>query len=514
MHQRCRRRLRPLCFLRRGIHSTSVPTPADAATDATLLGRLTCLLLLHRFSAAARLLSSSVPLTPAVLHAALSRVRLDPDAALHLFRLAPSRPSLLAHAQLLHILARARRSADARALLASLLSAQPPAPPLFPHLVEVYKDFTFSADSFDLLLRALANAGHLDGALQVFDEMTKLGCCPTVRSCNSMLNLTEAGDLGTVMSVFEQMQRAWTLPDKFTVAIMAKAYCRDRGVAHAVEFVEEMKKMSVEVNLVAYHAVMNGYCEVGQTEDARRVFESLPSRGLSPNVVTYTMLVKGYCKEDKVEEAEGIIREIRKNKQISVDEVAYGAVMNGYCQKGQMEDAARLQNEMTNVGFQVNLFVYNTVINGYCKLGRMVEAHKVLHEMENAGVRPDPYSYNSLVDGYCRKGLMSNAFEICDTMVRNGFAVTIVTYNALLKGFFLLGSIDDALKLWFFMLKRGIAADEISCSTMVDGFFKAGKTQKALNLWKETFARGLVKTQLHLTWLPMGCVIMGGCMKQ
>nr|CAB3461869.1 unnamed protein product [Digitaria exilis] len=348
----CCRRLRPLYFLRRSIHS-SAPAPADAGTDATLLGRLTRLLLLHRFSAAARLLSSSGPLTPALLNAALSRVRLDPDAALHLFRLAPSRPSLLAHAQLLHILARARRSSDARALLASLLSARSPPPPLFPHLVEVYKDFTFSAAAFDLLLRALANAGHLDGALQVFDEMRKLGCRPTVRSCNSLLNrLTQVGDLGTVVVVFEQMQRAGALPDEFTVAVMAKAYCRDRGVAHAVEFVEGMKKMGVEVNLVAYHTLMNGYCEVGQAEDAKRVLESLPSRGLSPNLVTYTLLVKGYCKEEKMEEAEGVIKEIRKNKHLEVDEVTYGVVINGYCQRGRMDDASRLCNEMINAGLQ------------------------------------------------------------------------------------------------------------------------------------------------------------------
>ncbi|KAK3140397.1 hypothetical protein QOZ80_5AG0400330 [Eleusine coracana subsp. coracana] len=423
MHRRCRL-LRPLPCLHRGVHSSAPPAGADASTDTTLLGRLTRLLLLHRFPAAARLLSFS-PFTATLLHAALRRVRLDPDAALHVFRLAPSRPSLLAHAQLLHILARARRSADARALLASLLSAKPRAPPLLPHLVEVYKDFSFSAASFDMLFRALADAGQLASALQVFDEMPKVGCRPTMRSCNVVLNrMVQAEDLGAAEAVFKQMKDAGIVPDEFTAAIMAKAYCRDGRVSYAMKFLEEMEKMGVEVNLVAYHAVMDAYCALGQTEDARKLFELLRGRGLSPNVVTYTLLLKGYTKEGRMEEAERILREITENEHVTADEVAYGAVINGYCQKGGMENAARVRNEMMSAGFQVNLFVYNAMINGYSKLGRMVEAHKVLHEMEEVG-------------------FVDVSFSLRDEMLSIGLTPVLVT-NVYLP----MGDVDDSLFVW------------------------------------------------------------------
>ncbi|KAF0891857.1 hypothetical protein E2562_011257 [Oryza meyeriana var. granulata] len=335
-------------------HAPTPSTEAGAATDTSLLGRLTRLLLLNRFSAAARLLSSS-PLTPALLHAALRRVRLDPDAALQLFRLAPSRPSLVSHAQLIHILARARRFHDTRALLSSLLSVRPPhAEPFFPHLAEVYRDFSFSAVSFDLLLRAHTDADQLSSALNVFDGMGKVGCRPSIRSCNHLLNkLVQAGDPGMAVMVYEQMRIAGVSPDEFTVAILANAYCRNGRVAQAVEFVDEMEGMGLEVNLVAYHAVMDCYCGMGRTEDARRILGSLKGKGLSPNVVTYTLLVKGYCKGGRMEEAERVVRVMKENGDIIVDEVAYGIMINGYCQSGRMEDATREGFQMLEVCLRV-----------------------------------------------------------------------------------------------------------------------------------------------------------------
>jgi leucine-rich PPR motif-containing protein len=183
----------------------------------------------------------------------------------------------------------------------------------------------------------------------VFDEMGKFGCRRTLRSCNRLLNqLVQAGDVGAAVSVFEQIRCAGTLPDEFTVAIMAKAYCRDGRVAQAADFVKEMEGIGVEVNLVAYHALMDGYCEVGQTEVAGRLLLSLKGKGLSPNVVTYTLLVKGYCKEGMMEKAERMVREIKENEKIVVDEVAYGALINGYCQRGEMENANRIRAEMPN----------------------------------------------------------------------------------------------------------------------------------------------------------------------
>ncbi|KAI4979393.1 hypothetical protein ZWY2020_016146 [Hordeum vulgare] len=529
MLQRCHL-LRPVSSplrRRRPIHS-SAPSQTDgevgAATDPTLLGRLTRLLLLHRFPAVSRLLSSS-PLTHALLHAALRRVRLDPDAALHLFRLAPYCPSLLAHAQLLHILAHARRLPAARALVASLLSARSgsAAPSLFPHLAEVYRDFSFSAASFDLLLRAHADAGQLTDALHVFDEMGRFGCRRTLRSCNRLLNqLVQAGDVGTAVAVFEQMRCDGTLPDEFTVAIMAKAYCRDGRVTEAVVFVQDMERMGVEVNLVAYHAVMDGYCGVGQTEAARRILLSLESKGLSPNVVTYTLLVKAYCKEGRVEEAEKLLRDMRENEKIVVDEVAYGAVINGYCQRGRMEDANRVRSEMVGVGLQVNLFVYNTLINGYCKLGRMVEVEKLLQEMEDGGVSLDKYSYNTLVDGYCREGSMNKAFRTCDMMGKVDEANLVLqnlvgtdmipdcSANTLDIGKVahaiesVAGFVDVAFGLRDAMLGVGLTPDIVTYNSLIYGLCKSGNVPRAVSLFNKLHSKGMSPTAITYNTLIDG----------
>ena len=76
-------------------------------------------------------------------------------------------------------------------------------------------------------------------------------------------------------------------------------------------------------------------------------------------------------------------------------------------------DRLVLQMKEEGIVFRESLFIMIMKYYGYVTNGRLDESKAVLNEsMSNIGCDPDVYTYNVLIRGLCKKGCMASAHEV------------------------------------------------------------------------------------------------------
>ncbi|WZZ80594.1 hypothetical protein YC2023_101166 [Brassica napus] len=463
-----------------------------------LIERVSRLLVLGRYDA---LHDLSLDFSDQLLNSLLRTSRLHPQACLEVFNLASKqqtfRPDYKSYCKMVHILSRARMYDQTRAYLSELVGLNHSCFVIWDELVRVYKSFHFSPTVFDMVLKVYAEKSLVKEALHVFDNIGSVGRVPSLLSCNSLLsNLVKKGEYFVALLVYDQMVSLGVSPDVFTCGIVVNAYCRNGEVEKGVEFAKEMEsEFGLEMNVVVYNSLVNGYAMIGDVEGVRRVLGLMSDKGVIKNVVTYTSLVKCYCKKGLMEEAEKVFESVEE-----ADQRVYGVLIDGYCRCGRVSDAVRVHDDMLRKGVRTNATICNSLINGYCKAGELVEAERMFMRMKD----PDHYTYNTLVDGYCRAGRVNEALKLCDRMCEKEVVPTVMTYNTLLKGFTRVGAYHDVVSLWKTMIKRGVSGNEISCSTLLEALFKLGDFDEAMKLWENVLARGLLTDTVTLNVMISG----------
>ncbi|XP_026389165.1 pentatricopeptide repeat-containing protein At1g64583, mitochondrial-like [Papaver somniferum] len=72
--------------------------------------------------------------------------------------------------------------------------------------------------------------------------------------------------------------------------------CEGGLVDEALVLFSEMHCDSNTVpNVIVYTSLVNGFCNSGRLNEAKRVFDEMVSRGIFANVTTYTTLIHGHC---------------------------------------------------------------------------------------------------------------------------------------------------------------------------------------------------------------------------
>ncbi|KAL4391766.1 hypothetical protein AHAS_Ahas03G0277900 [Arachis hypogaea] len=232
-------------------------------------------------------------------------------------------------------------------------------------------------------------------------------------------------------------------------------------------------------DIVMYTIVMDGLFKVG-TED---MFQTILKFNLVPNCVAYSALLDGYCKVGDMEPAELVLQNMDK-EHVLPNVVTFSSIMNGYAKKGMLnkavvceqEAAVRFYKEMKSQGLEENNVIFDILLKNLKRVGRMEEAESLIKDMCSWGLCPD--IVNSLIDGYFNDGNESAALSIIHEMTEKNTQFDVVAYNALIKGLLKLGKYDPE-SVFPKMIELGLAPD-------------SGEFEKAMDVLSEMLVMGLV----------------------
>ena len=105
--------------------------------------------------------------------------------------------------------------------------------------------------------------------------------------------------------------------------------------------------------------------------------------------------------------------------------ICFNSLIDSCARCGAMDQAARLLEDMTELGVELDLITYSTIIKGYCIKGDLEQAQAVFHSMHEHDMRADAIIYNTLLDG-CVK---HNRFELADQLLGDMGSYGIVPSN-------------------------------------------------------------------------------------
>ncbi|KAF5737939.1 putative pentatricopeptide repeat-containing protein [Tripterygium wilfordii] len=299
--------------------------------------------------------------------------------------------------------------------------------------------------SFIIVIDGLLKCGKLDVALNLFQDMVRIGYKPNLVLYNNLIfGLCNSNRLEESYELLREMKESRFEPTQFTHNSIFGCLCQRRDVMGAIALLREM-----------------------------RVF------GHEPWIKNSTLLVKNLCNNRQVMEACKFL-DTMAQEGFPPDIIAYSAAMDGLIRINKLDGALEIFQELSTRGFCPDVVAHNIIINGLCRAKRVAEAQNLLNEMLMKGVVPSVATYNLLIDGWCKNDGIDQAMLWFSRMCESEREPNVISYTTLISGLCTARRPDDALMLLNQMGGRKCAPNRIAYQALVHGLCKCGRTDEAL----------------------------------
>ncbi|XP_057444149.1 pentatricopeptide repeat-containing protein At5g39710-like [Lotus japonicus] len=292
-------------------------------------------------------------------------------------------------------------------------------------------------------------------------------------------------------------------PDEVTYTYLMTACCVEGEFSKVFHLHDEMINKGflpdivreTSPSLVAYNALIYGYCSLDRAEEAVGLLRGMVEMSLSPDTVSYSLVISGFCRiwemkkaydmKDDMYDQEGIseLDEITYSSLMEglSDEVAYTSLVNAYLDEGDYFKVAQLNDELANYDYTYlpNIVSFSVYFNG---LGRKAWTREtnacLLRHIYSCSTVPIDSIYDTLiencsnnefdslvelVEGFCRRGL-ENAY---DTMLQWNYKPDGAFYNLFILEHCNCDNVHKAYNMYMEMVHYGFASHMLYVLTLI-----------------------------------------------
>lgn len=176
--------------------------------------------------------------------------------------------------------------------------------------------------TFGLVLDVCVEAGSVENAREIFSDLqASRGLINVVHYTSFIRCLTKAGEFQEAIRVFENMLvTPGVTPDTGSWYSLVKALADNGFVEETLRVVEQVRRLGLEFNQVAFNVVLNG-CSVKTLRPDLIVitFERLLSLGMQPTTSTMSVMVKAFARSEAWIEAEAFLSSVQSRFGIVLD---------------------------------------------------------------------------------------------------------------------------------------------------------------------------------------------------
>ncbi|XP_068663014.1 pentatricopeptide repeat-containing protein At1g09900-like [Aristolochia californica] len=238
-----------------------------------------------------------------------------------------------------------------------------------------------------------------------------------------------------------------------------------------------MVEAGSQPNSVTYSCLIHGLCNVGTVDEALELIKEMVEKGLGPMISTYTLpltslceagrltehmlqdsvvtLMNGYCKLGNLNNAMRLLNFMQENG-CEPDEWTFTELICGFFKMGTLVVALDLFNKMAVCGLNPHK-------------NRLPEAEKLCREIAEQGLFPTVVTYTNLIDGLCKSGATSLAFKVVDEMMKHDCLPNLHTYSSLIYGLCQEANAMEAELLFKVMQRKGLIPDLVTYTSVIDG---------------------------------------------
>lgn len=344
------------------------------------------------------------------------------------------------------------------------------------------------------LVDMYAKCGSLMKARQVFDGLSSRNAvCWTAL----LAGYTEQNCCQEAVQLFKQMQTEGVYPDLTTLVCALKACGRAGSRGEGLKIHAHLDGQGLlQKDLFVCSTLVDMYAKCGSITKARIVFDRLQVRSL----VSWNALIAGYVEAQQGEEALKCFQQMQL-ENVTPSAVTFICTLQACASIGATDKGEEIHGEIERRGLLARDLVGNTLINMYAKCGALEKAHKVFNKLP---VR-DIFSFTTLMEGYAQLGDSEPVFNMFDRMLGEGVKPNFVTFIVLLSVCSRTGLFAKSHTYFEAMTQNfGICSTLAHHSCMVDLLSRAGQADKALEV---------IKKMKELPDLAMWHALLSACRK-
>ncbi|KAF8737556.1 hypothetical protein HU200_014103 [Digitaria exilis] len=223
------------------------------------------------------------------------------------------------------------------------------------------------AASYNILLTALAVGGHVDEALELFEDMEDAGMAPNEVTVVAVLAAcADVGDMDLGRKVHSYAKRQGycgnVLVCNAAIDMYVKCGCVD--AARAV-----FDGMGDRTTVVTRSSMICGHAMHGEGDKALELFAAMRRQGVRPNGVTFVGLLHACSHMGLVDEGRAFFESMEKDHGIAPAIEHYGCMVDLLSRAGRLHEALEFINGMP---MEPNSIVWGALLGG-ARLHRNVE---------------------------------------------------------------------------------------------------------------------------------------------
>ena len=258
-------------------------------------------------------------------------------------------------------------------------------------------------------------------------------------------------------------------------------------------------------NVVSWNALIAGYIQQGQGNEALNCFELMKSE-VSPDAVTFISILKACGKVRDIDKGEQIHEDILSRGLLGKDIVLGCALVGMYTKCGVLAKAQQLLEE-----FPIrNIVSWSALISGYVLHGHDKEALTCYGRMKSCGLSPNSVTFISLLKACAKTMAITIGVQIHSEITQKGFVRSnIVLGTTLIDMYVKCGELCKAQQVLYKLPYR----DTVSWNTIIAGFAEQGQYEEALDCFDKMQGEGISPDAKTFGCILKACGIIGSIEK-
>ncbi|KAH7299735.1 hypothetical protein KP509_24G026700 [Ceratopteris richardii] len=344
--------------------------------------------------------------------------------------------------------------------------------------------------SWTALIAGYAHYEQGDNAFLCFQQMQNEGISPDPMTFTCLLKA--AGSMGALdrgEQVHQDIYKQGLLWNNATlVSALIDMYAKCGSFKKAEDILTTFEIQ----NIVAWSALIAGYVQHGQGEEAIKLYGRMQQKCIIPNVVTFTSILKACGSIQAVSTGEKIHNEIVQHGLFGRDMVLGNALVDMYIKCGALAKARRVFEELP----AQDVVTWSALIAGYAEQGQDEEALQCYDQMQAHGLSPNAVTYTCILKVCGNTGLFGKGKQIHEQIVKsNLLADNLQLGTALLDFYVKCGALADAQEV----LKCLPVQDSVACTALIAGYSRLGQAENALGCLRHMQQNGLSLTEVTST---------------
>lgn len=277
--------------------------------------------------------------------------------------------------------------------------------------------------TYGILLDCCINENDVDGAAEVFNEMTSSGCVLNTVLCTTLIKgFARAEQVDKAMNVYKKMcaeSDRGMRPDLITFSILIKANCDAGHLDVALDLFKAMKARNLTADEVVFNNLLGGCVRQGNADFAAQLYEEMVKSGLRPSNATFSILIRLYAQCKRLDEA---VEMLKTQPQVHgvVAEARLFVQLAQACLRERQGQRATEVYKLLLKSTVPTAAMHSSLLGMCAKLNMLETGAEILELAADASGRVDVRDATQLRDIAVRKRKTSCSDRITAAMVRLG----------------------------------------------------------------------------------------------